>query len=183
MSDPPKRSCGECYACCVWLGIEELYKWPGRACQHLSGVNPCGRCTIYEKRPAACSEYSCGWRWGLLADEDRPDKSGVLMTVYKATEEFPVTATIVVVDHVKAGAFGDPGSPLQRATRLLVERGIELVRIVDYTHKTVILLDKGVIYQAVLHRSEKLGYETLSYDQGNKVGTYHFEDVKSDAKA
>ena len=51
---PPYRPCGECAACCVWLGIESLKKWPGQTCKHLDGSILDKRCTVYDQRPACC---------------------------------------------------------------------------------------------------------------------------------
>jgi len=32
------RTCGECFACCKWLGIDELKKWPGETCIHINNT-------------------------------------------------------------------------------------------------------------------------------------------------
>lgn len=76
-----ERSCGECYKCCVGLGITELKKYPDQPCRHLDGRNPTARCSIYDDRPDVCRNFQCLWRDGHLEDQDRPDKSGVLAHV------------------------------------------------------------------------------------------------------
>ena len=80
-----KRSCGECVACCVYLKISELNKPGLTPCQHLkelTGEHTCsteGGCSVYEDKPTVCRDYRCLWLNGHGAEEDRPDKSGLLM--------------------------------------------------------------------------------------------------------
>lgn len=100
------RSCGSCYACCVWLGIDELNKFFGQSCKHLDGRNgPEKRCGIYETRPKACSRYKCGYIDGM--NIDRPDETGFIITAYTAQLEKSGAATvsIIVFDKGKAGTF------------------------------------------------------------------------------
>lgn len=89
------RECGECTACCYALGVPatddecERVGWtpPGKdawePCQHdaLSDGPGCG---IYEDRPECCRQFECGWLQGagLLEDEDRPDKIGVIFAAW-----------------------------------------------------------------------------------------------------
>ena len=72
------RECGECSACCVVLNVDtpEFQKLPGKPCAHL-----CARgCAIHATRFPVCRTYHCGWRYlSGLADDWRPDKSGVLV--------------------------------------------------------------------------------------------------------
>jgi len=73
------RSCGECSVCCVSLNVDskEFQKQPGVACTHLCGG---GGCAIHATRYPVCRVYHCGWRYlGLLGEDWRPDKSGVLI--------------------------------------------------------------------------------------------------------
>lgn len=74
------NECGDCFACCRALPIDqpELQKKAGVLCPHHNG----GRhgCTIYETRPTVCQGFFCGWRLvPELGDAWRPDRSGVLM--------------------------------------------------------------------------------------------------------
>jgi len=58
------RSCGECSLCCFAPSIPSIGS---------------GSCGIYEEeRPPACSNYKCLWILGLLEEEDRPDRIGVI---------------------------------------------------------------------------------------------------------
>lgn len=73
------RSCGECTACCWSLRIDcdALQKEPFCKCEHvLDGKG----CAIYNDRPKPCRDFVCSWinEPTRLAEEDRPDKSGVI---------------------------------------------------------------------------------------------------------
>lgn len=72
------RTCGECSACCVRLRIDELNKDQEVRCRYLASG---GGCSIYEKRPSSCRAFLCGWLLGWGDEEDRPDKSGVLLAI------------------------------------------------------------------------------------------------------
>ena len=87
-----ERKCGDCIVCCVYLNIDvpELKKKALSHCPHVQahadevvGESVCfsGKgCTIYEKRPPdPCRGYRCEWLDGHGAEEDRPDRSGVLV--------------------------------------------------------------------------------------------------------
>ncbi len=70
------RSCGECTACCKTHEIESLQKPANKWCEHcVIGV----KCSIYERRPKACIEYSCAWLEGKGAETERPDKTGIVV--------------------------------------------------------------------------------------------------------
>lgn len=88
-----KRDCGDCCACCVYLRIntDQLVK-PGCVhCPQLAVSNPIEpnvmqlsseepvKCKIYDRRPSVCAEYECLWLQGYGAEDDRPDKSLVLV--------------------------------------------------------------------------------------------------------
>lgn len=80
----PGRSCGQCTACCRILEIEALAKPAGILCHHSSGV----ACTIYPERPDACARWYCLWRRiGALPEELRPDRSGVVFALEKASPD------------------------------------------------------------------------------------------------
>ncbi len=79
-----KRTCGDCTACCTRLRIEALHKPQCRACPHLADAGGCG---IYERRPNECRTFICGWLLGWGTEDDRPDKSGVIVTVPGRTRE------------------------------------------------------------------------------------------------
>ena len=72
------RECGECSACCVVLNVDtpEFQKFPGKPCTHLCAQG----CAIHATRFPVCRAYHCGWRYlPGLADDWRPDKSGVMV--------------------------------------------------------------------------------------------------------
>ena len=103
-----ERACGECYACCVHLGIDALHKHPGQACRHLAGQGGAtARCGIYDRRPLACATFLCEWRIGAFPDDFRPDISGLLVTVYPDQNGDSTTVSITVVDATKAGTLVD----------------------------------------------------------------------------
>lgn len=70
------RRCRNCAACCTTHTVAEIGKAEGERCQHLTtGWKPCG---IYAGRPKSCQEFQCLWLFGLLSDDDRPDKLGAV---------------------------------------------------------------------------------------------------------
>lgn len=73
------RECGECTACCHWFEIEEFNKEQYDPCPKLKGEPGCNNCTIYDTRPKMCKDYICAWLYGYGNEEDRPDKSGIMM--------------------------------------------------------------------------------------------------------
>lgn len=94
------RVCGECIACCVYLRINApaLKKQGMEHCPHLRLSEPVRPdvaqystdepqpCRIYENRPEVCGGYSCLWRLGHGADDDRPDRSGMLCDTLHSIE-------------------------------------------------------------------------------------------------
>jgi hypothetical protein len=60
------RACGACTLCCKVLGIAELEKPQGDWCRHCD----IGRgCKIYDRRPAECRSFHCGYLTWPLAGE------------------------------------------------------------------------------------------------------------------
>jgi hypothetical protein len=92
------RTCGDCVVCCVYLRIDvpELKKEGMRHCPHVltdekedPGKRVCytgSGCSIYNKRPQVCREYSCEWVKGHGTEADRPDRCGVLIDRAKRIE-------------------------------------------------------------------------------------------------
>lgn len=100
-----KRSCGECKACCTVMGVEELSKDPYIPCKHLCSSG----CGIYGSHPPSCKEFECVWRSELigeiLREEERPDKTGIVILPSANTEIHALLGCIVLVAHeVFAGA-------------------------------------------------------------------------------
>jgi hypothetical protein len=82
------RECGSCTVCCRMLKISapELKKLAGMLCQHCTGAG----CGIYEKRPAVCGGYYCGWRgMAYLTEHWRPDRCGVLISFLGKDDGIP----------------------------------------------------------------------------------------------
>ena len=130
LADPPiqGRSCGDCQACCSLLGVKGLptypnsYKPPRQRCEHQCTTG----CAIYEDRPAPCAEFSCHWRLGLIAGDERrrPDRFGVMFT---ATDDRG-RGQLLVATEVTPGSLeqGAALHTLQRWTQrdvLIVRRG------------------------------------------------------------
>jgi hypothetical protein len=74
------RQCYECDVCCKIAEVKEndFFKPAGKPCQYLDKG-----CTIFDqdKRPKMCSSYQCGWLRGFGKENDRPDKSGVMLSI------------------------------------------------------------------------------------------------------
>lgn len=178
---PPPRKCDSCYVCCVALGITELKKHMNQTCKNLTGTNgPNNRCGIYQSRPHACSRYNCSWIEGLGDDEARPDKSGVLCTLYPS--KFPgidTSATLLVHDPLKAGPWQGPGK-LFDLLKQLMEIGCDKdVRIISPKQKQTIHFHNGTIRQGKLFPQEE--YEDLifqSYDP--PIGHYEIQQKDKD---
>lgn len=80
-STAPRRSCGDCIACCdgsLRIQVFEHEVRPGRPCPFCSGHG----CTIYERRPRdPCQQFVCGWLapTSPLPEWMRPDKAGLVL--------------------------------------------------------------------------------------------------------
>lgn len=173
------RACGTCYACCVWLGIEELKKYTGEKCKHLrSGAYPTKRCSIYHHRPTACQTYKCAWRAGWGPDHMQPNKSGILITIYDAREErsgfkadaMPAkyaAATVNVFDTEKAGPHIE-----EVLGNLLTLPSMDEVRLIFIKEKRGILFRDGKAYHCRLLPPE--GFESLTFEALDEpMGTYY----------
>lgn len=169
------RECGSCYACCVWLGVEELRKYTGQTCRHLAGTkDPSRRCSIYATRPTACSTYECMWRVGWGPAELRPHDSGILITPYLSERGAPGTwsATVNIFDAAKAEPYINEvigelmGLPLMDELRL-----IYLVK------KKAIMFRDGFIYGCRLLPAE--GFESLVFEAHSPpLGRYEVQQIK-----
>lgn len=77
-----RRECGGCTACCYVIEVKELGKGFRKQCRHVVEGHGCG---IWGGpggpggQPVVCARYRCAWAMGFGAEEDRPDKSGVLI--------------------------------------------------------------------------------------------------------
>lgn len=81
----PDNKCGGCNVCCFTPFIKDgdFVKPSRQLCQRCSvGFG----CTQYWRRPSACKSFQCEWlksqsRNDVMAEELRPDRSGVMFTV------------------------------------------------------------------------------------------------------
>jgi hypothetical protein len=88
------RNCGKCSLCCKVMGIAEIAKGPGVWCKHCAPGK--GGCKIYEKRPASCRDFLCGW----------------LVTKELGSEWYPTTAKLVISSEAtRVIFFVDPAFP------------------------------------------------------------------------
>ncbi len=71
----PTRTCGGCTACCKTHPVEAFGKLAGQRCQFQAH----GKCRAYEVRPRSCRAFSCEWLKGYGTDEDRPDRTGIVL--------------------------------------------------------------------------------------------------------
>lgn len=172
--DPqPLRECGSCHECCVHLGIEELHKYGGSTCRHLDASLPEKKCRIYNRRPTACITYSCMWRNGLIGEDGRPDKSGVLTTMYLVDGQ--TIASVHVTNTDKAGKALDEGFTYE-TTKHLLELGVAEIKMV-LPSGAVFIYKEGKIHRGHLIPPEKGDYEGLSYEALLKpIGTYMVKD-------
>ena len=95
------RSCEDCQACCMVVGVTELEKGAWTRCTH-----QCARgCAIYERRPATCRGYSCLWQAGLLEGDEsrRPDKLGIICDL-----RYEGDRPVIQAWEVWPGAFHQP---------------------------------------------------------------------------
>lgn len=171
------RTCGSCAACCTWLGIEELKKHTGQPCKHLRGPAALSkRCSIYAKRPGACSAYNCLWLAGWGPTELRPKDCGVLLTGYpsgKPEGEPQVNITAVVFDPAKTKALGVDWL-MHLVGELVLIPAVNEVRLIFPYAKRGTLFRDGVIYDCALLPPN--GYEELTFEAYEPpVGTYHTE--------
>lgn len=170
------RECGPCYACCVWLGISDLKKYTGQACRHLNGGdNPACRCSIYSKRPPACSEYICLWRAGWGPTDLRPYESGILITIYPS-ERDPgyISATVNVFDTKKAAPHIN-----QMIGELLMVPMLREARLIFLKSKKAIMFREGKAYRCRLLPPE--GYESLMFEAIDEpMGTYQIKELSDE---
>lgn len=87
------RTCGDCIVCCVYPSIntDTLVKRGCDHCPNLNLSNPVEvnvmqlsseepvKCQIYSDRPDVCKGYTCLWLQGHGEEQDRPDRSLVLI--------------------------------------------------------------------------------------------------------
>lgn len=72
-----ERECGACRECCIVLEVEAMQKPADVPCRHLCAKG----CGIYQRRPDACSGFTCAWREGQLGRRDQPSNTHMVIWV------------------------------------------------------------------------------------------------------
>lgn len=177
---PLDRECGTCYACCVFLDIEELKKKGGRPCKHLHHRDVTKRCAIYDKRPHACSDYHCMWMTGCFTDDMRPDHCGLLGTIYNDPENpGQYLVTINVTNSGKCGTMEKgPLADMLHWILTKLESRLTRINLVNRRTGAVVEFSNGEIWQAKLLKGSKL--EELQFLRQKVVGTYYTAEKVSD---
>lgn len=111
------RSCGSCTACCGALAVRELEKRAHTPCLF---CNEGAGCRIYERRPDGCRQFCCEWLKGFGAEEDRPDKTGVVLDFVHGE-----LGGVFQMWEVREGSFRHP--VVLRAARLALQHGIPVM--------------------------------------------------------
>lgn len=107
-----QRQCGSCQVCCYAKGIVtgEMRKPAWVTCDHQCASG----CAIYDDgRPVDCIDYRCEWHAGLLAEEDRPDRSGILIDKDNMPESAWGITRLIGVQNPRMLDIPGPGRALQ----------------------------------------------------------------------
>jgi Fe-S-cluster containining protein len=180
---PEARKCGPCYACCIYLGIAELKKWPAQTCKYLDGsLGAETRCSIYPKRPTACQTYACAWVKGLGSEDLRPDLSGLLITPYEPyfPDSGSMSITITITDLKKCGTL--EAGPLRQVLDIIISSSCQDIRIINFENTKTLHIYKGNIYQG--RRSKSKDYEELIFENFDPpIGRFAIFDSEVDAQA
>lgn len=76
------NSCDGCTECCSLFEIQEIQKPANKTCGNCVD----SKCSIYESRPKACSEFKCIYIQSNWMEAIRPDKCGVMFSLSKSGE-------------------------------------------------------------------------------------------------
>lgn len=85
MDTKPARQCGECRLCCFTHAVspvegETFRKKEKEWCEHCEIGGGCG---IYPTRPYNCRAFNCAWLQGERNEDERPDKTGLVVHRYR----------------------------------------------------------------------------------------------------
>lgn len=170
------KPCGECYACCIHLGVVELHKHGGQTCKHLTGAGAADkRCGIYAQRPNACAKYVCLYAAGLMPY--RPDVCGILCTPYQDS------INLIVFDEALAGRIDDTKSKLAEILGLLVEGtkctpGQE-IRVVFARKRKILIFRNGLVFGGEVFGQSSGEYEALTFTVNEPhIGKYRTREVE-----
>lgn len=184
------RQCGRCNACCIWYGVDSsreaqaegtvsLYKHAGEKCKFINKRLDHRRCGVYDKRPCACVRFKCSWLMGFFPDDFRPDKVGLVASMYlrdgisddadpTSVSKNDVNVTIVVTDVNKCGDFET--GPLGKMVHEFISRGVDDIRVVNYRSRQVLHFYHGDVYNGELLKSTSP--EELKFVTHNPIGSY-----------
>lgn len=100
----PRRSCGDCTACCTTVPVAEIGKPEHEPCQFLG---KCGGCSVYESRPVSCEMWSCYWALDEdVPEELRPDRSHLIIDPFQDTVGVTNAGTAVTLSVLQV--WSDP---------------------------------------------------------------------------
>jgi len=101
------RTCGECFTCCVVMGVPPLAKGNFSVCKHMMPPRAEGCCGQYESRPEPCRAFQCHWLTGYIDGDERrgPDRLGLMFTSTEIKENGWVLLTAW---EAWAGASNEP---------------------------------------------------------------------------
>jgi hypothetical protein len=121
----PVRGCDGCTLCCKVMAVKPLNKPSGTWCQHCTTGAGCG---IYERRPAECAAFICGYlALPELSDEWKPSVSRLIISSFTTGNRINV-----YVDPARPDAWRRQPyyASLQAwARRTLAKRGQVVVRV------------------------------------------------------
>jgi hypothetical protein len=109
------RTCGSCHECCIHVAVAAFDKPRGTPCQHLNVIQDCGCCGVYDQRPSECAAYRCSWLEGHLAEDLKPETSGILFET--ATIEWPHRIELLIGWEIKPGAVDANMDSLKASVR------------------------------------------------------------------
>ena len=136
-----RRSCGGCTTCCKTLGVDALDKKEGEECRYCDTGKGC---KIYASRPQICIDYACDWLNGAGTEDERPDKTGIVVTrVGNRT-----TGGLYQIVESEPGLLASPYG------KRLVNKGLALPMVVCYCEKWepphLIIPSGAIVHRRVL---------------------------------
>ena len=152
-SSKPARSCGGCTACCKVFSISELAKPEGVWCKH---CNVGSGCKIYARRPKECKDFRCMWLLGHGTEQERPDKTRLVLDFIRDVEHGPFVA--LRVTELTLGTLQSPVAKREMARAL--SQGYFVYRVTALG-KESILVRKGEPIPPVAKALIDLGIEAF----------------------
>ena len=128
-----KRVCGACTACCKTHPIVEIDKPAGSWCSQCDVGHGC---RIYAERPTSCREFQCQWLKGSWEENDRPDKTKVVIDF----SIYPSIGRTMMLFEVAIGGLDRRFASLVRKAAIKARYAIQLVPV---SGEAVLILEKG----------------------------------------